>query len=614
MALTFAEYWQKRTGVVVEMAQSRDPGKAKIPLDDKDDDFIAQVLQASKQFTDKLTATGALRARYTTLLQDKPGESGVVRVQFPGRSKDKWMRIPVERTHLKHLQDKLRAAGLDNAAENGLAPDDENLTPDQDEFYDQAFSKQNSQSVMKKRVIDVNYGRATSTRVELARGLPSAPDAPLDVPPEAPKKGRGKKADAPVAAPVEPSKRVKIILKPLPKDWSSRYFAQIFKDKPDGGEHKSFLDLQQLGGGDKNPQYDFSDVWNAVHTLVGEPEEADKYILPEVWELFQQAQPEAGNTIFAGVRRKLMEFSPEAVQDPLELKQALMQTTATILADPTRGGKRAKTGDFINDVRNLFMAGGAFLASYAASLAGTTHLRKTAGIKTNNTRKQEIGGNKQSYTADAQPNFDDMGHEDAEFGSDEEIEKEIRTLEPKIEKLRYKLNKADWDFDVLTDDERDVFAHFEKMNEKLRDIRGERPGDKTLGKRAEPPVQKAQTDVAAKEAQLKALAPIALPLIKRIEMARGRPTGMTPDDLKKIDAYNHLEKEVERLKRGDAKPELDDIYANQGDYRTEGATLGPLDPNNPDFQVEGDPCSQVILGFNAWCKKRERKKGWDGVK
>lgn len=611
MALTFAEYWQKRTGVVVEMAQSRDPGQASISLDDKDDDFIDQVLKGSKKFTDKLTETGALRARYTTLLQDKPGEAGVVRVQFPGRSKDKWMRIPVERTHLKHLQDKLRAAGLDHTAENGFAPNDESLTPDQDEFYDTAFSKQNSQSVMKSRVINVNYGRATNTRVELTRGLPSAP---TDVPPEAPKKGRGKKATAPVAAPVEPPKRVKVILKPLPKDWSSQYFANVFKDSPDGGEHKSFLDLHQLGGNDKNPQYDFSDVWKAVSTLVGEPEEKDKYILPEVWELFQQAQPGAGNTIFAGVRRKLMEFSPEAVQDPLELKQALMQTTATILANPTRGGKRAKTDDFISDVRNLFMAGGASLASYAASIAGTTHLRKTAGINTNNTRKQEIGGNKQSWTADAQPNLDDMGNEDAEFGSDEEIEREIRTLEPKIEKLRYKLNKADWDFDVLTDDERDLFAHFEKMNEKLRDIRGERPGDKALGKRAEPVVQKAQTDVAAKESQLKALAPKALPLIKRIEMARGRPTGMSPADLKLIDDYEALELEIKRLKRGDAKPELDDIYANQGSYRTEGATLGPLDPNNPDFQVEGDPCSQVILGFNAWCKKRERKKGWDGVK
>lgn len=577
MALTFAEYWMKRNGLVAEMAQSSDPAKAKIPLDEKDEDFVAQAIAAAKEAGKTLTPPSILRILYTTVLRNKIPDGGVVPFIMPGRSREKYLKLKIARTHLQHIQDKLRAAGFDAAAEHGFHPHDVDPKADgidlgSDEHMEKAFSKQNANAVWAKKALDVNYSLPTGTRVKVAgrgTGDPIA-TSPVDdrlsraVPgtithlPE-PIKTRDAAADA-----------ASHVLKPVPKKWSDSHMRTVLGDKDRGDDHLALTQMKQLGGSKDRPQYDFSDVWRHVQTLVGDVRQPGKHILPEVWAVFQRALPEAGNTIFAGVRRKLMEFSPDILESPMQVKQALMQTTAMILSDPTRGNKRKQTGsgDFLHEVEQL-MRSGPNLASFAASMTAQGYLRKSAGINTNNMRKGEIGGTNQSFSAAAQPNLDDMGTErdlddelDRKHGHGDEdrytgpapavdlpkagmsspeaqrIAAQLKALEPQAQKVIAKLDAAHWNMSAVSDDEWEIYTRFEKLEKALERAKNA------------PPVDHEDTHLPAAAAHH----------FRRNEVAGA------------------------------------------------GTTLGPLDLNNPDFQVEGDPCSQVILGFNAWCKKRDKKK------
>ena len=134
-------------------AQSRgDPKGIRIHLDDQDKDFIAQAVAKG------ITEITALRTRYTLLLREKPGESGPVR--FFGRGRTRFTTVHIERTHLKHLQDKLRRFGAENVAEYGFRPLATINPTDTAAFYNTAFGRQNASDILRKeKPIEINYGR-----------------------------------------------------------------------------------------------------------------------------------------------------------------------------------------------------------------------------------------------------------------------------------------------------------------------------------------------------------------------------------------------------------------------------------------------------------------------
>jgi hypothetical protein len=143
MWLTFGDYCRHRDGLLGEMAQSRgDPRGIRIHLDDEDWDFIAQAVARG------ITAVTALRTRYTLLLQDKPGESGPVR--FLGRGRRPFVTVDIERTHLRHLQDKLRDLGAANVAEHGFTPLKAMNPADTAGYYNAAFGRQNASDILRK--------------------------------------------------------------------------------------------------------------------------------------------------------------------------------------------------------------------------------------------------------------------------------------------------------------------------------------------------------------------------------------------------------------------------------------------------------------------------------
>lgn len=514
MALTFAEYWHKKNNTMTEMAQSRDPVKTKIVLDDQDRDFIAQAT-AHKG----ITPQSAIRARYTTLIQDKVPDGGNVRFPIPDRRR--FISLPIARTHLHHLQSKLRTAGLEHAAENGLHPNDESIPVGSSEFYEKAFGRQNAADVIKNGVIDVNYGRSTGSKVSFA-----ARKAPTN------------KQTAPEVA--EPT--VSHVTKPIPKDWSGQYLKTLFSDKSRSDDHMGFAKLDELPSTGKQKMYDFNDVWKSVHTLVGDLREPGKYILPEVWEAFQQALPGAGNAIFTGVRRKLLEFDPSALESPLELKQAMMQTTAMILSDPIRG-KRLKGGDFLQEVEEL-MSSGKDLTTLAASMTSQGFVRKSLGVKTNNTRNREYGGT--NGTAPVQAN--DMGKE-------YDLDKEI--------------------------DNRDELSRTEAQPEVKRPVAGE---NSPMAKRI--------------KSQMQVIEPQAQKIMAKLDAANWNMSAVNDEEWDIYNRYEKLQKELERAKNAPIQDFEDSNLPVAANRRFE----------SNDYSSEKDSCSQVVLGFNAWCKKREQKK------
>jgi len=351
---TFIEYYRHREAALQEAQSRGDPKGIQIHLDDEDRDFIAQAVARG------ISAVSALRSRYTLLLHDKPGESGSVR--FFGSGRRPFVTVNIDRTHLKHLQNKLRSLGAVKVAEHGFTPLKDMAPADTAAYYNAAFGRQNAADILRTgKPIDINYGRSVETTVTLRNGTKTAATHTQSEP--------------------EPTRSA--IVRPVPNDWSASYLPSLFQDKGEVGE---LLTLPRLPGN----KLDFRQVWRAVQSLVGDTRQPGKYILPEVWQVFQNALPEAGEIIFDGVLRQLKNFDPSAAENIPELKQAMMQTTAMILSHPLRGAK-ARASDFLRDVQNLF-SDRHELFKLAMSYTSQGHLRHSSGINTTNTRRREIGG------------------------------------------------------------------------------------------------------------------------------------------------------------------------------------------------------------------------------
>jgi hypothetical protein len=381
------------------MAQSRgDPKGIKIHLDDQDHDFIAQAVVQG------VTPATALRTRYTLLLRDKPGEGGPVR--FLGRGRVPFTTVYIARTHLRHLQDKLRGLGAFNVAERGLTPLKPVAPADTAAYYNAAFGRDNAADILRTgKPIEINYGRGGVT-TNVALRAATAPPGEVT--------GRPRSTGPARSA----------VVKPVPNDWSISYLRALFNDPGRGDEVAQFLTLDRLPGA--RGIHDLNHLWMAVHTLVGDTREPGKYVLPEVWDLFRDALPRVGEAILAGVTRQLRQFDPSAAEDVPELKQAVLQAAAMILSNPLRGARAAQTSDFLRDVAQLFSSPDE-VARMAMSYTTQAHLRKVAGINTANTRRREIGGEMTARPYDIR----NMGREDdRENLSDEEIEAELWAIEP----------------------------------------------------------------------------------------------------------------------------------------------------------------------------------------
>src|ERR1017187_3158849 len=217
MWLTFGEFFRHRNTLLDE-AQSRGDSKGiQIHLDDQDKDFVAQAV--AKGISD----VSALRTRYILLLNDKPGETGPVR--FFGTGRRPFVKVNIERTHLKHLQDRLRQLGADNVAEHGFRPLQTIDPSDTAAYYNAAFGRQNASDILKRnKPIDINYGRGgVGTKVRINKS--SIPAASFGHAPAEDGDGNqlraaptlGAKA-SPVAASTEGES---VMTKPVPNDWSS---------------------------------------------------------------------------------------------------------------------------------------------------------------------------------------------------------------------------------------------------------------------------------------------------------------------------------------------------------------------------------------------------------
>jgi hypothetical protein len=560
------------------MAQSRgDPRGIQIHLDDQDQDFIAQAVAKG------ITAVSALRTRYTLLLSDKPGESGPVR--FFGGGRKPFVTVHIDRTHLKHLQDKLRRLGAANVAEHGLTPLKDVSPGDTAAYFNAAFGRQNAADILRNgKPIEINYGRGgVGTTVPLRTTKAAGSSVPGD------DKVMGSQARRPVGGnekgddhqetggpktvlTQQPEPARSAVVKPVPNDWSSSYLRTLFADPGRHEEVGTFLDLSRLSG--RKPRHDLGHVWRAVHSLVGDTNEPGKYVLPEVWERFQKALPEAGDIIFDGVIRQLKNFDPSAAENVPELKQAMMQTTAMILSHPLRGAT-ARTGDFLRDVTNLFSDRDK-LFKLAISYTSQGHLRKSSGINTSNTRRREIGG-----VMTAKPHdLDNMGREDSESRSDVEIEVELRRLEPAVDVVKGKLQRNNWDAGRLSNQEYDLLAQYEALEKELQRFRrpwrgaGQRPaGAATITRR--PMVHPEQARIDQIEAVLKRLEPVVQPIIRKLNTSNWDMSRVSDDEWESYRRHEQLQKELKKLK---AMPlvDVDDMdvpAAAQQNWRPQSAAV-----------------------------------------
>jgi hypothetical protein len=635
--LNFSEYCLNRSRQLIEMAQSRDEAKGEIALDDKDRDFIKQAMEADP----RITEVSALRSRYTYLLQDKPGESGPCRFFGPGRVGD--ITVNIERTHLGHLQQKLRSAGFPIAAEHGFQPrEDISVDDDKAGYYNTAFGRQNAADILgKNKAIDINYGRKTGCKVTIGGPGPAVTVGSDCAEPAQKRKAGGRKAATKTAAPElpttaaaepvapPPSRPREVTVKPVPHGWAEGHLKRVFSDKKNRELFDRLLDMPELEGS-KAKMYDFSDVADAVQTLVGDTTTPGKHIIPEVWALFQRDKDRILHGIYNGVRRKLKEFGDTgSLENIMDIKQAMMQTTAMVLSDPLRGNKHSVTGDYMKDVGNLFRDGKA-LSNLAASYCGESFVRKDLGVRSGNTRKREIGGMFAAAPVDA----DDMGREDSALDTNDvdSVRAKLSRMEPAIDKLRAKLNKADWDMSILDDEEHDLMSDYERLSDKLRELttkkgyKGKVDGPAPAKRAIDPRVQALLTRKRAEFDQIKGPGKAAIKALDRVNWDMSR----VPDEV--WDAYTQYEKLEKEIKELEGRLEVDEDdlpvsaaathHFRKNEVAGATGTLGPLDLNNPDYQVEGNPCSQVVLGFNAWCKRRERrgngtgpgrKKGWDGI-
>jgi hypothetical protein len=556
MVLTFAEYCLKQNSTLAEMAQSRDPAKGKVHLDDSDKDFIAQATQH-----ERITPQSAIRARYTTLLQDKVQDGGNVR--FPVSDRRRFVSLPIARTHLDQLQEKLRAAGFEHAAENGLHPNDPAIPHGSVAFYEKAFGRQNAVDVLKNGALDINNKQRVGKRVTLTRNIASQEP--------------GAEGDA-----QNPSKTqsVNIVTNPVSNTWANSHIQKLFGDKSRAKDHVGMMGLKELpaANGDTRKMYDFSAIWRELETIVGDTSQPDKHILPEVWNIFKSALPNVGEVIYQGVRRKLMQFSPDSLADPMEVNHAMLQATAMILSEPVRAKTGAgRDGDFIKNVERLLTGNGGTLASYAASKTAQGYVRNQLKINTNNTGNREYG-----VSADStQVHGDQKG-------------------------VQYNMDKEIDDKDSLSRGEDPDDHHYinRSPESELKEPEVKRPvaGENSPAARAI-------------KAKMQAIEPQAQKVISKLDATNWNMSAVTDDEWEIYSKYEKLEKELERAKNAPVQdfenssvPVAARKHFPKNEVAGASGTLGSLDRNNPDFQVEGDPCSQVVLGFNAWCKKRGGKK------
>lgn len=94
------------------MSQSPDGVRAWIELDDFDREFVAQATAYG------VTSATAIRARYTTLLEDGVADGDSVR--FPAAGKRQWKEVQIPHIYLTPLVEKLIACGLERTARHGL--------------------------------------------------------------------------------------------------------------------------------------------------------------------------------------------------------------------------------------------------------------------------------------------------------------------------------------------------------------------------------------------------------------------------------------------------------------------------------------------------------------
>jgi hypothetical protein len=366
------------------------------------------------------------------------------------------------------------------------------------------------------------------------------------------------------------------VVRPVPNDWSTSYLRSLFNDPGRRGEVAEFL-----------TPHDFAHVWRAVLGLVGDTGEPGKYILPEVWAIFQKALPGVGETIVAGVFRQLRNFDPSASENVPELKQAVMQTTAMILSNPLRGTKTAMSGDFLRDVEEVFSNRGK-LFKLALSYTSQGHLRKVSGINTTNTRRREIGG---TMTAN-------MGREDGGNRSDVEIEAELGRLEPAIDRIRAKLQCSKWDTGTLSDQEFDLFTHYEDLTRELQRFKsrfrggGQRPaGAATTARR--PTVHPEQARMDRIEAELGRLEPTVGPILGKLDAADWDTGRVSDEEWALYRRYERLGKELRSL-RGMPRLDVDDLNVAAGaQHHFGGQSVG----------MRSEGCIPV-LGFRAWCQER----------
>src|ERR1022692_4748504 len=99
MPLTFTDYCKSK--FLNEMAASNGDLDGKIMLDDEDREFVNQAVEAGIATGQDISEVGALRARYTFLLQDKTPDGGKCRFFGPG-GRVKPPVVTIERTHLAH--------------------------------------------------------------------------------------------------------------------------------------------------------------------------------------------------------------------------------------------------------------------------------------------------------------------------------------------------------------------------------------------------------------------------------------------------------------------------------------------------------------------------------
>jgi hypothetical protein len=94
------------------MNQSPDNKRVKIELDDFDRKFLAEAAVHG------ISPARAIRARYTSLLQDRVGDGGLVR--FPSAGRKGWTEVRIAQTYLAPLVEKLASHGLEQTAGHGL--------------------------------------------------------------------------------------------------------------------------------------------------------------------------------------------------------------------------------------------------------------------------------------------------------------------------------------------------------------------------------------------------------------------------------------------------------------------------------------------------------------